>query len=75
METKNKTSGKYTGPERYVSQWCKLPHFIVRTAIVGHEIYATVANGMQPIEGMKHPTLRDARAWMKDNGFAFSPVN
>jgi len=53
----------------YVSPWCNLPHFIVPD-VRGKDIVSTVVpNGVQRYDGTPFPNMREARQWLKDNGF------
>lgn len=55
----------------FKSNWCVSDFYILSDwdAIEKKVIYVTVPNGTPRSEGLKHPTLRDAKKWMEDNGF------
>ncbi len=53
----------------FASPWTKADFFIVSEFRHGQEIILTVPNGAQRSEGMPHASLRDAKQWLKDNGF------
>lgn len=55
----------------YASPWTAKPHFVVSGLDSDGKtvVFFTVANGTPRNEGTKHPTLRDAKRWMADNGF------
>lgn len=58
------------GPEGpYISPWCASPHYIVSDVRHGQICSVVVPNGVQRSEGTPFPTAREARAWLKDNGF------
>lgn len=52
-------------PTKYVSVWCTKPHYLVQW-LTGPVV---VVDGVQPINGLRFPTMREARDWLRDNGF------
>ena len=57
--------GPYVNPQGFATgKW-----YIVSDYRNGQEIYVVVREGQQRSEGIVNVTLRDARAWMMDNGF------
>jgi hypothetical protein len=56
------------GPYINTAGWSSVPMFIV-TDYREQVIYVTVQQGQQRSEGTPHINLRDARQWMKDNGY------
>jgi hypothetical protein len=60
-------TGPYNGPEGpYTSIYTSAEFFIVRT----NRGFSIVKNEEQSNMGTPFPTLRDAREWMKENGFS-----
>lgn len=55
----------YSGPEKYIGKWASSPHFILRCL----EGFCIVPDGVDRKYGLPFENLRDARRWMKDNGF------
>lgn len=55
----------------YRSVWCDAPHYIVRwTDPINGPHWVVVAKGEQPADAhLTFATLREARAWMAENGF------
>lgn len=47
--------------------------FIVPDLYKGDIVQVIVKNGQQRSEGIRTPSVRDAKAWMKDNGFVIEP--
>lgn len=45
--------------------WCDLPVWL----ILWEGWVVVVSEGRQPGDGTQFPSVRDARAWLKDNGF------
>lgn len=52
----------------FSNQWSMVGFFIVPDAKESG-VCVVVPNGRQRDEGVKHPSLRDAKRWMEDNGF------
>ena len=80
-EVEKMASKAYAGLEGpYRSQWSSQPVFLIRTAQdliqsggnPNQEAWAVVQNNQQPRDGHHFPTERDARAWLRDNGYSKS---
>lgn len=53
----------------YIGTWSSGEWFIVRDVRNNVEIAVVVQNGKQRSEGQVFPSKRDAKLWMKENGF------
>jgi hypothetical protein len=53
----------------YISPWCSQPHFIASDVRCGDYCYTVVPDGVQRHNGLHFPSLREARQWLRDNGF------
>ncbi len=64
---------KYTkavpeGP--YKSPWTSKLHYLITVTQRGKVSFAVIPDGTQPTDAQNiFPTAREARAWLRDNGF------
>lgn len=59
----------------YVSPWTVSGHYLIAVKRNGKEAYAVLPNYMQPRDAtLIFPTIREARRWLKDNGFKIKGV-
>lgn len=53
----------------YTSPWTTLPHYIVSTVHNNQSVVSIVPNGVQAKDGTICPSLKEAKQYMKYNGF------
>ena len=54
----------------FVNLWCEKKHFIVSTVINNQIVCSIVPNGVQAKDGLICPGIKEAKQWLKDNGFS-----
>ncbi len=63
------------GPYRNDAGYSTGDWYILHTLRRGEKTTVIVRDGQQPHEGVESGSVRDARAWMKDNGFTYKGSN
>lgn len=53
----------------YRSKWTSGDFFLTSDVKAGEIVYIFVYNGKQKNEGIEFPSIRDARQYIRDNGF------
>ena len=53
----------------YRSKWTSGDYYLISAVKSGETIYAVVRNGQQAREGVEFEKIRDARTYLRDNGF------
>lgn len=56
----------------YRSPWSESSAYIVKTIAHTAIVYSVVHNGQQPGDGLLFGRLRDAKSWLRENGYLAS---
>ncbi len=56
-------------PVPYKSKWCEKIHYLIMGFVRGKIVTAVVPNGVQAVDGHLFDSIREAKWWLKRNGF------